>query len=80
MALKLSATFLNSPSSFLNRAEVVVVTRRKRPFPTIDAEIYALRSLGVKKFIMTLQCKKLEKLIGWNGLFHQQLTFQSLLG
>jgi len=47
MAVKLSATFLNTPSSLPNLAEVVVVTRRKRPFPTIDAEMYAFRSLSL---------------------------------
>lgn len=45
MALKLLATFLSVGSNLLNLADVVDVTRRNNPFPTIDADIYAFRSL-----------------------------------
>ena len=43
----LSATFFNRTSSFPNLAAVVVVTNKKRPFPTMDAEIYAFLSLSL---------------------------------
>mmetsp|Transcript_11808 Transcript_11808/g.25056 ORF Transcript_11808/g.25056 Transcript_11808/m.25056 type:complete len:136 (+) Transcript_11808:616-1023(+) len=46
MALKLLATFLSVESNLLNLADVVDVTRRNNPFPTIDADIYAFRSLS----------------------------------
>lgn len=47
MAEKLWATFRNEASNLLNRAEVVVVTRRNSPLPTTAAEMYALRSLSL---------------------------------
>lgn len=45
IAAKDSATFFKVSSNLLNLTEVVDVISMKSPLPTIDAEMYALRSL-----------------------------------
>ena len=46
-ARKESATVLSDFSSFVNLTAVVDVTNKNKPFPTVDADMYAFLSLSL---------------------------------